>query len=359
MWEDTCRHLASSVALAAVASVVLLSLVLVPVVTRSVAGAAPTHLTKVQKPLTAAQARALSTGVCVKVIVVLRDQFASKPDTKSDGASRAAAVRTAQAPLLREPGSHRCRGRGGAIDLVNAVAATVSAGEAKRLRANPAVAEVVQDEPIPLVGALPTVGRRAAGRGDRAAPRRLRARQHGAAQPPGGEAIHAASQSGGGDTAQALGYTGKGVTVAFIADGLDINNPDFIRANGQHVFVDYQDFSGAGINAPTGGAEAFLDASSIAAQGRETYNVADYGFGLDRSCLIRILGVAPGASLVGLNVFGARRTSPFNSVFLEAINYAVNHDHVNVINESFGGNPSRHGQSRPREDGWTTPSRPA
>ena len=126
--------------------------------------------------------------------------------------------------------------------------------------------------------------------------------------------------------------------MAFIADGVNPDNPDFIRANGQHVFVDYQDFSGTGTDAPTDGGEAFLDSSSIAAQGREVYNVAGYGAGLSTPCRIRILGVAPGASLVGLNVFGSANVA-YNSVFLEAINYAVNHDHVNVINESFGDNP--------------------
>jgi hypothetical protein len=222
------------------------------------------------------------------------------------------------------------------FQLINAVSATVSPGEARRLSANPSVAEVVPDEPIPVTSSVPSPAR---------TPHSGIAPLAGACPPSGKvqvdpaavEDIHAA-QSGTGESAQALGYSGAGVKVGFIADGIDVDNPDFIRSNGQHVFTDYQDFSGSGTGSPQDGGEAFLDASSIAAQGRETYNIANYAVELDRSCDIRILGVAPGASLVGLNVFGAAAVV-FNSVFLEAINYAVNVDHVNVLNESFGSNP--------------------
>src|SRR5262249_51727041 len=135
--------------------------------------------------------------------------------------------------------------------------------------------------------------------------------------------------------------TGAGVKVAWLADGIDINNPDFIRADGSHVFIDYQDFSGEGPDAPSSATEAFGDASAIAAQGRQTYDLADYvnpAHALPPGCTIKIRGIAPGAELVGLKVFGNSNTAP-TSRFIEAIDYAVNVAGVDVINESFGANP--------------------
>ena len=105
---------------------------------------------------------------------------------------------------------------------------------------------------------------------------------------------------------------GTGVKVAWIADGLDVDNPDFIRADGSHVFIDYQDFSGTDAE-PTIGDEAFGDASSIAAQGLHSYDLSNYVMPkhpLPAGCTITVRGVAPGASLVGLKVFGAAGTAP-------------------------------------------------
>jgi hypothetical protein len=135
--------------------------------------------------------------------------------------------------------------------------------------------------------------------------------------------------------------TGQGVTVAYIADGLNIFDPDFYRhtndgSRGPSVFADYQDFGGDGVNAPTDGEEAFGDASSIAAQGNKTYNLNTFvekKLRAENACPMRIRGMAPGASLMGLDVFGASFT--YESTVMQAVEYAVDHS-ANIISESLG-----------------------
>jgi len=148
--------------------------------------------------------------------------------------------------------------------------------------------------------------------------------------------------------AQALGFNGAGVTVAYMAGGIDTTIPDFQRnpaygTGGAPVITQY-DFSGEGTNVPSGDAagESFLDASSIAAQGNTAYNLAQYVASPQAArlpasgCWIKIVGAAPGANIMGLKVF-AQNNDTTESGFLQAIQYAVQHG-VKVINQSFGAN---------------------
>jgi hypothetical protein len=286
----------------------------------------------------------LSKNVTDPVIIVLKNQFPAEPATRTDTPARRALVSNSQAAVtqeLSETGATHVR----SYTTLNAISATVSHAEAARLASSSAVQAVIPDSSFRIAtpqaevaGVLSTAG---ATSGTGAATN---------TPPPGAcstnpsdpqlnpqalSVLNVKSSDPSQKTAASLGIDGSGVTVAFIADGVDINNPDFIR-NGKSVFSDYEDFSGDGPNAPTAGGEAFLDASSIAAQGNQTYNVQNYGATpLSTPCYIKVQGVAPGVNLVGLKTFSNNNVST-NSAFLEAIDYAVQVDHVDVINESFG-----------------------
>jgi hypothetical protein len=275
------------------------------------------------------------------VIVVLRNQNTNLSLAKGTDSPRVAANRIDQSSVVsyaKSLGASRLL----RYRTINAFAAKVTAAQAASLAADPSVARVYPDLTIRMGPsekqaistavkvATPAVESPAICPSDPSQP---------LLEPEALQTTNTAFTDPTTPQAQNL-VDGTGVSVAYIADGIDINNPDFIRADGTHVFTDYQDFSGEGPNAPSGSAEAFGDASAIAAQGRQVYDLSNFvnpAHPLPAGCNITIRGVAPGASLVGLKVFGNSNSAP-TSRFIEAIDYAVS-DQVNVLNESFGGNP--------------------
>ncbi len=292
-------------------------------------------------PLTRSEAARLSARVDRPVIVFLKDQPALEPGRTRAMAARSEAIAASQAPLLRElRETHAARIV--TYRLVSSLAATVSAGEEARLKADPTVAKVIPDEVIQVVQAR--VQRRTGAIGT-AKPARIKpirgacpARGKVQLEPEGLSLSGVASSNPKAKTARSLGITGAGVTVAYIADGVDPRNVNFIRKDGKSVFSFYRDFSGGGRSELTGGLEAFGDANTIGGQGLHVYNVQNFSTrDLTMPCDIRIEGVAPGASLEGLKIFGFNDTTTISDA-LDAINFATVVHHANVINESFDGN---------------------
>ncbi|HKO25630.1 MAG TPA: S8 family serine peptidase, partial [Chloroflexota bacterium] len=286
--------------------------------------------------LSLAEVQRLSKNADQRVIVILRDPYRGLPNKGMTRAARAAAIATSQSPIVGELAQLHAPGVQ-AYRLINAVAATVSTAEAQRLKANSLVQAVVPDRLI----RAPHHAREGASPPTAPAPDSVLppCTLSATLEPEALQLTNTAFADSTTPQAQSI-VSGTGVTVAFLADGLDITNPDFIRPDGTPVFVDYQDFTGDGPNAPTSGDEAFGDASSIAAQGNETYDVNAWVTPAHRRSVacpqIKILGMAPGASLMGLKVIGQAGVG-YASQIVQAIQYAVSHG-ANVINESFGAN---------------------
>ena len=279
-----------------------------------------------------------AAGPTVPVIVFLKNQPAAGGAGTDRSDQRFAVIQAAQAPYLDQ------LERLGAADvrrygLVDAIAARVPSSAVGALSDSPGVASVIPDSPI--VGPSAAADSPAAPSAAAASTVKAPAGACSATPQLAPDTLpltHTQSTAAGAVTARSLGYTGAGVKVAFLADGIATGNANLQRG-GKSVISRYADFTGDGTAAPTEGGEAFIDANAIGGQGRQVYNVAGFGAQSPGSaCKIKIEGVAPGASLVALKVFSNNDISS-TSAFLRAIDYAVDTEHVNVLNESFGSDP--------------------
>jgi Subtilase family len=310
--------------------------------------------------LTAGQASALSADADQRVIVLLRNQHTALSGLGA-AARRVQAYQADRSPLVAQLRQLHVR-RLVTYKTVNAVATTVSPAEAANLRSDPAVLAVDPDAvvkgPSTDQNLLPGAIRATAPRGTTGVTKAAAGGSAvcGTASAPllEPEALHLtdvdnrtnadAPIKSGPKSAHSLGYTGAGVKIAVFPDGMDPGIPDFQR-KGSSAVSDYQDFTGEGAGAVTGGGEAFGDVSSLVSQATTTYNL-DQQINPDfatkgGTCDVKVLGVAPGADVDVMKVFGDNNDS-FTSVILQGIDWAIQHDHVDILSISlgFGGLPS-------------------
>ncbi|MFI9383911.1 S8 family serine peptidase [Kutzneria sp. NPDC052558] len=267
-----------------------------------------------------------------RVIVVLANQHGDLT-LRAQSSQRTATTHTDQQSVVSD-----IKANGGTdvtqLVSVNAVAAHLSAAEVNRLRANPAVRQIVPDEPM-AVGAPDST--------PKAAPAKLSQKvcPSDPAHPllePEALSVNKVETDNPNDAEQASKIaTGKGVLVAI--DGMNqlAGNPNFIRPDGSHVVIDAPN-----PNEDDSDGEYYGDASSVAGQGLVTYDFSKelpYS-GLPAGCTFRIKGFAPDASLVDSSLIdtppSASGQVQYESQVVAGIDHAVVTEHADVISESYG-----------------------
>ena len=269
-----------------------------------------------------------------KVIIILKNQHGNLK-LKAQGVARRAAAHADQAPIVS---SIKASGGTGVTQLVslNAVAATVTAGEVSALRRDPAVSQVVPDDVIavPTAPSVPTL--------PGAAPLNKALCPANPSEPlleP--EALGVMHYEADNPNTPDMAYKladGSGVIVAI--DGMNslAGNPDLIRPDGSHVVIDSPTPSADDSND-----EAYGDATSVAGQGDVVYDYSkELPFsGLPAGCTFVMKGDAPGATLVDASLVDTP-TNPDGyadedeAQIIAGIDNAVITEHADVISESYG-----------------------
>jgi hypothetical protein len=278
-----------------------------------------------------------------RVIVTLDDQLASAPASRSGIDGRRARAKTQQKDVLVAAGipddKHVVH-----YTLVNGFAADVTAAQAAKLAANPAVKSVVTDarvdvdptEPAPVADTgTPNARARAGTSAADSAAICPKSPTKPLLEPEALTALRA--------TQAQKQATGTGVRIAVFAEAIDPDAPDYIRPDGTSAIVDYQDFSGVpdGTVGDEYGGEIFGDASALVAQGRVVHDLATFvnvKHPLPAGCNIQIRGMAPDAEVTALKIISSGTGYDYAtaSSMAQAIDYAVSVGHVDVLSESVG-----------------------
>ncbi|HLI60657.1 MAG TPA: S8 family serine peptidase [Solirubrobacteraceae bacterium] len=233
------------------------------------------------------------------------------------------------------------------LSLLNAVAATMPASEAKALSRTPGVKSVVPDGTIivsPGPASVPTVAPSRVQAPASATPATSGDGQQMCSpnpnepmlEPEALTSIHDASQDPNATDDASSIATGTGVIVGNVgADDL-AGNPNMIRPDGSHVIIDAPDPTKNVFNDEWNG-----DVSTIGAQGTVTYSYGDqlpYS-NIPSTCTLTIKGDATGASIVSTGFFTDTNSqgqivAPESQV-IAGLQKAVD-EGVNVVSESYG-----------------------
>jgi hypothetical protein len=287
--------------------------------------------------LSPSQVKARSSGKQERMVVVFSDQLRNLPANRAHRHAREATAASMQAPLvaqLKQVGATHIR----TLSLLNAVAAAMPAAEARALSHTPGVKEVVPDATV-IIGHGSKYNTRTVAASlvrKPAIPRTAADGQqfcnsspnHPLLEPEALTSIHATD-------AWPIA-TGQGVVVGNVdADSL-AGNPNLIRPNGQHVIIDAPDPTENVFSDEFNG-----DVSTIAAQGTVTYTYASQlpFSNIPAACSFRVMGDAPGASLITTGFFTDTNSqgqivAPESQV-IAGLQQAVNNG-VDVVSESYG-----------------------
>jgi Subtilase family len=285
------------------------------------------------------QVKARLSGKQESMVVVFDNQLTNLPANKAHRAARAAAAASIQAPLvsqLNQVGATHVT----TLSLLNAVAATMPAGEAQALAQTPGVKAVVPDGTIIIGDANSTTPTVPASRVANSA--------FGGQQlcnGPGGKpltepealtSIHDASDNPFDPFEASKIATGQGVIIGNVDADTLAGNPNMIRPDGSHVIID----------APNPNENVFSDefngdVSTMGAQGTVTYTYASQlpFSNISPTCTFRIVGDATGASILSTGYFSntnsAGQIVAPESQVIAGLQQAVT-EGANVVSESYG-----------------------